>query len=57
MAEKIKSIRIHPGIGIARLGTSDEFYIGPETRALSSIPAGAMVPDQTVEPTAIVTRD
>ena len=57
MAEKIKSIRIHPRVGIARLGTSDEFYIGPKHRALSSIPAGAMVLDQTVEPTAIVTRD
>lgn len=30
MANQIKSIRIHPGIGIARLGDSNEFYIGPE---------------------------
>lgn len=30
MAATITKIRIHPGIGIARLGNSDEFYIGPE---------------------------
>lgn len=30
MAGQIKSIRIHPGMGMARMGNSDEFYIGPE---------------------------
>ncbi|UMA63320.1 LodA/GoxA family CTQ-dependent oxidase [Roseivivax marinus] len=27
------AFRIHPAIGIARLGTSEEFYLAPETRA------------------------
>ena len=25
--------RVHPAIGIARVGNSEEFYIGPETMA------------------------
>lgn len=37
---KIKSIRIHPGIGIARLGDSDEFYIGPEAPGVVVDPGG-----------------
>lgn len=30
MSQQITSIRLHPGIGLARLGNSDEFYLGPE---------------------------
>lgn len=30
MYENITRIRVHPGIGIARLGDSDEYFIGPE---------------------------
>ncbi len=44
MAEKIKSIRIHPGIGIARLGDSDEFYIGPEAPGIVVDPGGSNGP-------------
>ena len=40
MSEKITSIRIHPGIGIARLGDSDEFYIGPEAPGVVVDPGG-----------------
>ena len=40
MAEQIKSIRIHPGIGIARLGDSDEFFIGPEAPDVVVNPGG-----------------
>ncbi len=40
MAGKIKSIRIHPGMGIARLGNSDEFYIGPEAPGVVVDPGG-----------------
>ena len=28
--ESIASVRIHPAIGIARVGNSDEFFVGPE---------------------------
>lgn len=41
MIEKIKSIRIHPGIGIARLGDSDEFYVGPEAPGVVVDPGGS----------------
>lgn len=41
MSEKIKSIRIHPGIGVARLGDSDEFYIGPEAPGIVVDPGGS----------------
>lgn len=44
MAEKIKSIRIHPGIGIARVGNSDEFYIGPEAPGVVVDPGGSNGP-------------
>jgi hypothetical protein len=44
VAEKIKSIRIHPGIGIARLGNSDEFYIGPEAPGVVVDPGGSNGP-------------
>jgi hypothetical protein len=36
----IKSIRIHPAIGIARLGNSPEFFIGPERPLDRTPPAG-----------------
>lgn len=41
MTTKIKRIRIHPGIGIARLGPSDEFYIGPEAPGIVVDPGGS----------------
>lgn len=41
MAKAIKSIRIHPGIGIARLGDSDDFYIGPEAPGMIVDPGGS----------------
>jgi hypothetical protein len=44
VAENIKSIRIHPGIGIARLGDSDEFYIGPEAPGVVVDPGGGNGP-------------
>ena len=44
MSEKINSIRIHPGIGIARLGDSDEFYIGPEAPGVVVDPGGSNGP-------------
>ena len=44
MADNIKSIRIHPGIGIARLGNSDEFYIGPEAPGVVADPGGSNGP-------------
>lgn len=40
MAEQIKSIRIHPGIGMARLGDSDEYFIGPEAPGIVVNPGG-----------------
>ena len=40
MSQPIKSIRIHPGIGLARLGNSDEFYIGPEAPGRVVDPGG-----------------
>ncbi|WP_420963634.1 LodA/GoxA family CTQ-dependent oxidase [Brucella sp. IR073] len=44
MAQTIKSIRIHPGIGVARLGDSDEFYIGPEAPGIVVDPGGSNGP-------------
>ncbi len=41
MSQQIKSIRIHPGIGLARLGNSDEFYIGPEAPGIVVDPGGS----------------
>lgn len=40
MSTEIKSIRIHPGMGIARLGNSDEYYIGPESPGIVVDPGG-----------------
>ncbi len=40
MSESIKSIRIHPGMGIARLGDSSEFFIGPEAPGIVVDPGG-----------------
>lgn len=36
----IKEIRIHPAIGIARLGNSEEFFVGPEYPGQRCYPAG-----------------
>lgn len=44
MSNKIKSIRIHPGIGLARLGDSDEFFIGPEAPGVVVDPGGSNGP-------------
>ena len=41
MATKIARIRVHPGIGIARLGNSDEFFIGPEAPGVVVDPGGS----------------
>ncbi|WP_276807860.1 LodA/GoxA family CTQ-dependent oxidase [Castellaniella defragrans] len=40
MTAAIKSIRIHPGIGLARMGDSDEFFIGPEAPGIVPDPGG-----------------
>ncbi len=41
MMNKIKSFKIHPSIGIARLGNSpDGFFIGPEIPGVNEIPEG-----------------
>ena len=40
--ERIVSVRIHPGIGVSRVGNSDDYYIGPEVMNPDPIPdAGA----------------
>ncbi len=44
---EIKRIRIHPGIGIARLGDSDEFFIGPEAPGIVVDPGGSGGPGPT----------
>lgn len=41
MRDEIRSIRIHPGIGIARVGDSDEFYVGPEAPGIVVDPGPA----------------
>lgn len=41
MATKIARIRVHPGIGIARLGNSDEYFIGPEAPGVVVDPGGS----------------
>ena len=40
MPAEIIYIRIHPGIGIARLGNSDKFFIGPEAPGVVVDPGG-----------------
>lgn len=37
----IKSIRVHPGMGLARLGNSEEFFIGPEAPGMVVDPGGS----------------
>ncbi len=37
----VSTIRIHPGIGIARLGNSSECFIGPEAPGIVSDPGGS----------------
>ncbi|MDO3383835.1 LodA/GoxA family CTQ-dependent oxidase [Gilvimarinus algae] len=44
MANQITQIRIHPGIGIARLGNSDEYFIGPEALGVVVDPGGSNGP-------------
>ncbi len=34
------ALKVHPGIGIARVGDSPEFFVGPETVDLPDAPAG-----------------
>ncbi len=41
----ISRIRIHPGIGMARLGNSDEFFIGPEAPGVIADPGGTISSD------------
>jgi len=42
MAPTLVSLRIHPAIGIARVGNSpDEYFIGPEKLAEPDPPPGA----------------
>lgn len=41
MSKNIKYIRIHPGIGVARLGDSEEFFIGPEAPGVVTDPGGS----------------
>ena len=40
MAKKIKRIRVYPGIGMARMGNSDEFFVGPEAPGVVVDPGG-----------------
>ena len=40
MPSNISNIRIHPGIGMARLGNSDEYFIGPEAPGEIADPGG-----------------
>ncbi len=41
MASGYRQIRIHPGIGMSRLGNSDEFFIGPEAPGVVVDPGGS----------------
>ncbi len=38
---QVAYIRVHPGIGIARLGNSQEFFIGPEAPGTTPDPGGS----------------
>ncbi len=40
MAANFENIRIHPGMGLARLGNSDEYYLGPEAPGIVVDPGG-----------------
>ena len=40
MASEIKRIRVYPGIGMARVGNSNEFFIGPEAPGVVVDPGG-----------------
>lgn len=43
----ISEVKVHPGIGIARVGNSpEEFFIGPETADLPGIPSGGYKDDE-----------
>ena len=37
---RITGISIHPAIGIARVGNSDEWFVGPERPAVNPVPEG-----------------
>ncbi len=39
--------QIHPAVGIARLGSSEEFYIGPELPGVTAIPADGKYRDSS----------
>lgn len=40
MSTAVKRIRVYPGIGIARLGNSDKYYLGPEAPGVVVDPGG-----------------
>ena len=37
---QLVAISIHPAIGIARVGNSDEWFVGPEQPAVNPVPDG-----------------
>ncbi len=55
------SLRIHPAIGIARVGNSEEYYLGPETMAGMDIPGQILTGGLPIKPgtesTTIVSTD
>ena len=40
MVAAVTRIRVYPGIGMARLGNSDEYFLGPEAPGVVSDPGG-----------------
>lgn len=44
MASSLKNLRVFPGIGMARLGNSDEYFIGPEAPGVVVDPGGSNGP-------------
>jgi len=46
------SLRIHPAIGIARVGNSEEYYLGPETMAGMPIPGSTLSGGLPIKPGA-----
>ena len=38
--ERISEIKVHPGIGMARVGNSDMYFIGPEAPGIAVNPGG-----------------
>lgn len=43
-------LRIHPAIGIARVGNSEEYYLGPETMAGMDIPGKTLTGGVPIQP-------